>query len=168
MKYLSALAWSLALSALFGGGASFAQTGTGLDVVLEHLAAAGRDFQNLEADIARTKVVVFVDVRSTDSGKVYFSGAGEDSLIRLTISEPAEQHLLVANGRAQLYRPLINLLEEHDLCFLLQRRPIGAFSCDILPVIYDRYPDIRHVCSPLYCRFQDPWAISIGQHTLLG
>ena len=115
MKYLSALAWSVALLALLGDGASFAQTGAGLDAVLEHMAAAGRDFRNLEANIARTKVVVFVDVRSTDSGKVYFSGAGEDSVIRLTISEPAEQHLLVADGRAQLYRPLINLLEEHDL-----------------------------------------------------
>ncbi len=124
MRYLPFLRWSLALLALFGIGVSFAQTRSVLDAVLEHMEAAGREFRNLEADIERAKVVVFVNVRSTDSGKVYFAGAGEDSRIRLSISEPAEQHLLVADGKAQLYRPRINVLEEHDLG---ERRDIAEF-----------------------------------------
>ncbi len=107
--------WSLALLALFWAGVSLAQTGSDLDAVLEHMEVSGRAFRNLEAEIERTKVVVFVNDRSTDSGKVYFDGAGEDSRIRLSIGEPTEQHLLVADGKAQLYRPRINLLEEHDL-----------------------------------------------------
>ena len=118
---MRSLFWLLTLVSLFGSPLAFPQTGpdaqagTDLDAVLEHMDLAGRAFRNLEADIERTKVVIFVNVRSTDSGKVYFAGTGEDSLIRLSISEPAEQHLLVADGKAQLYRPRINVLEEHDL-----------------------------------------------------
>jgi outer membrane lipoprotein-sorting protein len=118
---MKVLLWSLTVWSLFGAGVSFpqtptsVQTGTGLDAVLERMDSVGREFRSLEADIERTKVVVFVNVRSTDFGKVYFAGAGDDSRIRLSISEPAEQHLLVADGKAQLYRPRINVLEEHDL-----------------------------------------------------
>jgi outer membrane lipoprotein-sorting protein len=100
------------------------QTTVELDVVLEEMKATGLRFRSLEADIERTKVVVFVNDRATDFGKVYFSGGGEDSRIRLTITEPAVQELLVANGRAQLYRPRINYLEEYDLG---DRRDIAEF-----------------------------------------
>ncbi len=109
---------------LCGVGVSFGQTPTPLDTVLEQMEAAGEAFRSLEADIERTKVVVFVNDHSTDSGKVYFAGAGEDSRIRLSIREPAEQHLLVADGKAQLYRPRINSLEEYDL---RERRDIAEF-----------------------------------------
>ena len=97
---------------------------TGLDTVLEQMVAAGREFRHVEADIERTKVVVFVNDRSMDSGRFYFQGGGEDSRIRLTITEPAEQDLLVANGKAQLYRARINLVEEYDLG---ERRDMAEF-----------------------------------------
>ena len=112
---MKSLLLSLALLPLLGTGVSIAQTPIELDAILENMATGGREFRSLEADIEKTKVTVFVNVSSTDFGKVYFAGSGDDSRIRVTISEPAEQHLLVADGKAQLYRPRIDLLEEYDL-----------------------------------------------------
>lgn len=113
-----------ALLFLLGTGTAVAQNEIGLDVVLDRMEAKGLEFRNLEAEIARTKVVVFVDVHSTDSGKVFFAGGSDDSRIRLTITEPAPQDLLISNGKAQLYRPRINQLEEFDLG---ERKNIAQF-----------------------------------------
>ena len=109
---------------LMGSGLSLARAQTGLDTVLEQMAATGGEFRNLAAHIERTKVVVFVDVRSTESGEIYFQGGGDDSRVRMTISEPAPQHLLMAEGRAQIYRPRINQLDEFDFG---ERRDIAEF-----------------------------------------
>ena len=105
-------------------GALFAQNPLPLETILDYMEAEGLEFRNLEAEIARTKVVVFVNDRTTDSGKVYFAGGDNDSRIRLTITEPASQELLVAHGKAQLYRSRINVVEEYDLG---ERRDVAEF-----------------------------------------
>ena len=105
-------------------GTARAQTRTSLDSVLSQMAATGSEFRNLVADVERTQVVVFVEFRSTETGKIYFQGGGDDSRVRLTIEHPTPQHLLMAEGRAQLYRPRINHLDEFDFG---ERRDIAEF-----------------------------------------
>jgi outer membrane lipoprotein-sorting protein len=91
------------------------QTRLPLDQVLDRMEAAGRQFRTLEADIERTKVTVIVDDHSTDYGKVYFARRGDASRIRLSITRPSQQELLVDEGKARLYFPRINQVQEYDL-----------------------------------------------------
>ncbi len=86
-----------------------------LDAVLTRMAAVGREFRSLEADIERTHVVVIVDDHSPSSGKVYFEAKGDDSRIRMAMDKPAPTDLLVADGKAQIYNPRTNVVQEFDL-----------------------------------------------------
>ncbi len=108
---------SLLLPILMLGAAVTLDAGAqlSLDAVLERMAASGREFQSVETDIERTKVVVIVDDHSTDSGKFYFEAKGDDSRIRMSITEPARQELLVDEGKAQLFNPRTNVVQEFDL-----------------------------------------------------
>ena len=94
---------------------AWAQSSYPLETILERMEEAGQEFQSLEADVRRTHVTVFVNVSTIDSGKMYFAGKGDDSRIRLTLTEPAVQDALVAGGEAQIYRQKINRLERYDL-----------------------------------------------------
>ena len=114
----------LATGILVSTGSALAQSDYSLETVLERMAATGREFRSLEADIERTHVTVFVNARTIDSGKIYFAGKGEDSRIRLTLTQPTVQDALVADGKAQIYRPRINRLETYDLG---ERRDIAEF-----------------------------------------
>jgi len=96
-----------------------AQTQHSLDTVLDELAAKGMEFRSFEADIDRTKFTVFVNHSATDFGKVYFTGRGEDSRIRMTIFGQSDREmvvddLLIADGKLQVYSPGINQVKERE------------------------------------------------------
>lgn len=86
-----------------------------LEQVLDTMERAGRSFRGLEANIERTKVTVIVNDKAVDSGKVYFSRSGTKSRIKLDITRPESQNLLIDNGQALLYFPRIKQVQKYFL-----------------------------------------------------
>ena len=86
-----------------------------LDDVLDRMIEAGKDLQTLEAHVERDTVTVIVDDHALSSGEIYFAARGSASEIRMNLPEPAGQELLVVEGKAQLYSPRTNQVQEYDL-----------------------------------------------------
>lgn len=95
-------------------GSGMGQAQLSLDHVLSQMVKSGQDFRTLEARIERDNVTYIVDDHAISSGTFYFSALGNDSKIRMNLLEPAGQELLVAGGRAQLYSPRSNQMQEYD------------------------------------------------------
>ncbi len=100
---------------LFCAGIASAQETYSLEEVLGNMERAGRDFRGLEARLEQDRVNVLVDDHSLSSGKVYLARRGNDSLLRMTLAEPAPQDTLIARGKAQIYSSRINQVQEFDL-----------------------------------------------------
>lgn len=109
-KCLAALALFLTMSV----PPSYAQTYT-LDQVLAKLDQTGKNFKSLEAGIARTKVTILVNDRSTDTGKIYVSRQGDTTRAKIDFTAPTPQSLLLDKGKALLYYPKVKQAQEFDL-----------------------------------------------------
>ena len=101
---------------VFGAGTLDLRAQLSLEAVLEQMAAVGRELHSLETDVERTHVVVIVvDDHSISSGELYFEDKGDDSRIRMRFTRPVPQELLAAAGKAQIYNPRTNVVQEFDL-----------------------------------------------------
>jgi outer membrane lipoprotein-sorting protein len=109
---------SILLSGLIVAAFSIPGTSQGrysLDEVLDRMIEGGRELETLEAHVDRDTVTVIVDDHSLDSGEIFFISRGDASEIRMNLTEPAPRALLVADGKARVYNPRTNQVQEVDL-----------------------------------------------------
>jgi outer membrane lipoprotein-sorting protein len=76
---------------------------------------AAAKFSSVAADLEYTKVTVIVDDHSTETGKIYFEKSKGRTRVMLSFLDPAEKHVLFADGKVSIYRPKIALIEEYSL-----------------------------------------------------
>jgi len=86
-----------------------------LDQVLAKMDEVGKSFKSMQANMERTKVTVIVNDKAQDSGTVYFTRRGQDPRIKLDITKPEEQHMLIDMGKALLYFPKLKQVQEYTL-----------------------------------------------------
>jgi len=96
-------------------GASAQNTFT-LDQVFQKIDEASKTFSSIEATMDRNKVTIaggiVVDDHDMSSGKFYYVKSGKDPRVKLEITKPQQQFVLVDKGKAQIYAPKINQVQE--------------------------------------------------------
>jgi outer membrane lipoprotein-sorting protein len=74
-----------------------------------------KSFRTVDATLERTKVTVLVDEKDVATGRLYYLRAGKEPRLKLDISKPVEQHLLIDKGKGLFYQPKINQVQEFSL-----------------------------------------------------
>jgi outer membrane lipoprotein-sorting protein len=82
-----------------------------LATILQQLDINAPSFRSLTADVARTKVTVIVNDRSTESGKIWARGEN----MRLELSSPDVRTILRRGDKLYIYTPGLKRVEEYDL-----------------------------------------------------
>ena len=106
---LSTLAAFLVLSALAWPQSDSAA----LDRVLSELDSAAKTFHTAEATFSTDHYTKVVDETDTQKGKVYFQRRGKDIEMAADIVEPDKQYAIYSNGKAQVYSPKIDQVNEY-------------------------------------------------------
>jgi len=102
------LAWLLAISAN-------AQTTYTLDQVFAKMDEVAKTFRSVQADIERTHVTVLVNDKDVASGKFYYEKRGTEPRVKMELTKPMPQLLLVDKGKLQLYTPNTKQLQEASI-----------------------------------------------------
>ena len=92
-----------------------AQSSFTLDQVFAKMDEVAKTFQSTQADIERTHVTVLVNDKDVSSGKFYYARKGKDPRVKLELSKPAIQHLLIDKGKLQIFTPNLNQVQEASL-----------------------------------------------------
>jgi len=105
-----------AASLLFVFLAATACAADGLEDVLKRMDDAAAHFVGLSAQLSYTKVTVVVDDTTTESGAIYFrkETGGKGYRVKIEITTPPKT-VLVVGGKVQIFRPVINQIEEYDM-----------------------------------------------------
>jgi len=91
------------------------QAQTNLEQVLSKMDEVSKTFRTVDASLERTKVTVLVDEKDVASGRLYFLRAGKEPRLKLDLTKPVEQHLLIDKGKGLFYQPKINQVQEFSL-----------------------------------------------------
>ncbi len=91
------------------------QAQTTLDQVFAKMDEIAKTFRTVDANLERTKVTVIVDDKDVASGRLYYLRAGKEPRLKLEISKPAPQYLLIDKGKGFFYQPKINQVQEFSL-----------------------------------------------------
>src|SRR5215831_15063753 len=102
------LVWLLAISAN-------AQTTYTLDQVFAKMDEVAKTFRSVQADIERTHVTILVNDKDVASGKFYYEKRGNEPRVKMELTKPMPQLLLVDKGKLQLYTPNTKQLQEGSL-----------------------------------------------------
>jgi len=102
------LAWLLALSAN-------AQSTYTLDQVFAKMDDVAKTFRSVQADIERTHVTVLVNDKDVASGKFYYVRRGNEPRVKMELTKPMPQLLLIDKGKLQIYTPNLKQLQEASL-----------------------------------------------------
>jgi outer membrane lipoprotein-sorting protein len=71
-----------------------------------------KGFRSTQADIERTHVTVLVNDKDVSTGKFYYTRRGKEPRLRLDLTKPANEQLLIDKGKLQLYRPNLKTVQE--------------------------------------------------------
>src|SRR6266853_1686076 len=74
-----------------------------------------KDFRSTVADIERTHVTVLVNDKDVSSGKFYYIRRGKEPRVKLELSKPMPQYLLIDKGKLQLYTPNLKQVQEASI-----------------------------------------------------
>jgi len=74
-----------------------------------------KDFHSVESDLERTHVTVLVNDKDVSSGKFYYVRQGKEPRVKMELTKPALQKLLIDKGKLQLYEPNINQVKQGSL-----------------------------------------------------
>ncbi len=107
MKYVLSILLLLALPSLTAAQSAFT-----LDQVFAKIDEVSKTFKSTEANIERTKVTVIVDDKDFASGKFYYVRQGKEPRLKLELSKPDAQFVLVDKGKLQIYTPKIKQVQE--------------------------------------------------------
>src|SRR5437773_9073707 len=69
-------------------------------------------FRSAAAEIERTHVTVLVNDKDVSSGKFYYTRRGKEPRVKLELTKPAPQYLLIDKGKLQLYTPNLKQVQE--------------------------------------------------------
>jgi outer membrane lipoprotein-sorting protein len=94
---------------------SHAQGKYTLAQVFAKLDEMQKDFHSTVADIERTHVTVLVNDKDVSSGKFYYIRRGKEPRVKLEISKPMPQSLLIDKGKLQLYTPNLKQVQEASI-----------------------------------------------------
>lgn len=109
------LALSLLAACLLLTAASAQQSDSaGLERVLTQMDNAAKTFHTAQATLTADQYTKLVDLTETQKGKVYFERHGEDVQMSAQITEPDKQFAIYANGKAQVYHPKIDEVDEYQ------------------------------------------------------
>jgi outer membrane lipoprotein-sorting protein len=94
---------------------SHAQGTYTLDQVFGKMDEVQKTFRSTQADIERTHVTVLVNDKDISSGKFYYAKSGKEPRVRLDLTKPLNEQLLIDKGKLQLYRPHLKQVQETAL-----------------------------------------------------
>src|SRR2546425_10196155 len=86
-----------------------------LDQVFAKMDEVQKRFRSAAADIERTHVTVLVNDKDVSSGKFYYSRRGKEPRVKLELSKPMPQYLLIDKGKLQLYTPNLKQVQEASI-----------------------------------------------------
>jgi outer membrane lipoprotein-sorting protein len=89
-----------------------AQTPVTLQQVFAKLDEVAKTFRSVETNMERTKVTILVNDKDVASGKLYYVKNGNDPRLKVEISKPVPQFLLIDKGKLQFYQPNIKQVQE--------------------------------------------------------
>ena len=84
-----------------------------LDRVLSEMDSTAKTFHTAEATFSTDHYTKVVDETDTQKGKVYFQRRGKDVEMAADIAEPDKQYAIYSNGKAQVYNPKIDQVNEY-------------------------------------------------------
>jgi len=108
MKNLLLVSWITVLAATPALG----QNAFTLDQVFSHIDAVSKTFRSTEANIEQTRVTVIVNDREVKSGKFYYMKRSNEPRLKLELTKPQAEYVLVDKGKVQIYTPKIKQLQE--------------------------------------------------------
>jgi outer membrane lipoprotein-sorting protein len=86
-----------------------------LEQVFSKMDELQKGFRSTQADIERTHVTVLVNDKDVSSGKFHYTRRGKEPRVRLELTKPANEQLLIDKGKLQLYRPKLKQVQETSL-----------------------------------------------------
>jgi outer membrane lipoprotein-sorting protein len=92
-----------------------AQSTFTLDQVFAKMDEVSKTFRSTQADIERTHVTILVNDKDVSSGKFYYVRQGTQPRVRMELTKPALQQLLIDKGKLQLYTPNLKQVQEASL-----------------------------------------------------
>ena len=110
MKKIACLLCFLSLSPV-----SQAQGTYTLDQVYAKMDEVAKTFRSAQSDIERTHVTILVNDKDVSSGKFYYVRQGKEPRVRLDLTKPAIQQLLIDKGKLQIYTPNLKQVQEASL-----------------------------------------------------
>jgi outer membrane lipoprotein-sorting protein len=105
---------ALATCALLSTSGHAQQSDPALDRVLTQMDNAAKTFHTAQASLTAEQYTKVVDEKETQKGKVYFERHGSDVSMAADITEPDKEFALYANGKAQIYHPKIDQVDEYQ------------------------------------------------------
>jgi outer membrane lipoprotein-sorting protein len=86
----------------------------GLERVLTQMDTAAKNFHTAQANLTADQYTKVVDEKETQKGKVYYERRGNEVDMAADIAEPDKQYAIYANGKAQVYNPKIDQVNEYQ------------------------------------------------------
>ena len=102
-------------SVVFCGFLAQAQATNTLDQVFAKMDAVAKTFRSTQADIERTHVTILVNDKDVSTGKFYYTRKGREPRVRMELTKPAVQQLLIDKGKLQIYTPNLKQVQEASL-----------------------------------------------------
>ena len=85
-----------------------------LERILNEMDAAAKTFHTAQANLTSDQYTKVVDDTETQKGKVYFERRGTEVDMAADITSPDKQTAIYANGKAQIYNPKIDQVNEYQ------------------------------------------------------
>ena len=86
-----------------------------LQSVLAEMNAKAAGFKSAKADFEWVTYTKAVDIKDTQTGKVYFRRSASDVDAAVHVSPPASRQVVYQNGKVLMYEPKIDQLTEHTV-----------------------------------------------------
>jgi len=85
-----------------------------LERVLTQMDNSAKTFRTAQANLTAEQYTKLVDETDMQKGKVYFERHGKDVNMAADITEPDKEYAVYANGKAQVYKPKIDEVDEYQ------------------------------------------------------
>ena len=113
-KVLSTMALAWLAFLLIAGAHAQPSDSAALDHVLTQMDNAAKTFHTAQANLTAEQYTKLVDEKDTQKGKVYYERTGSEVNMAADITEPDKEYAIYANGKAQVYNPKIDQVNEYQ------------------------------------------------------
>src|SRR5262245_18313652 len=94
---------------------SHAQSTSTLDQVFAKMDEVAKTFRSSQADVERTHVTVLVNDKDVSTGTFFYVRQRKQPRVRLELTKPAVQQLVIDKGKLQIYTPNLKQVQEASL-----------------------------------------------------